>query len=99
LISIHYTHNFWFAFLNFKWINQIGILSYSLYLWQQIFFSPRIGALSVFPLNILCIFMAAGLSYRLIERPFLLIKSRFEPDREPRPAPSNCVAPSKTSSG
>jgi len=82
LISIHFTRNLWFAFLNLKWINQIGVLSYSLYLWQQLFFSPKIGALSVFPLNILLMFMVAGLSYRFIEKPFLRLRSRFEPEKE-----------------
>jgi peptidoglycan/LPS O-acetylase OafA/YrhL len=75
LISIHFTRNFWFAFLNLKWMNQIGILSYSLYLWQQLFFDRSVGVFSVFPFNIVFIFMAAGLSYWLIERPFLLLKS------------------------
>jgi peptidoglycan/LPS O-acetylase OafA/YrhL len=86
LISIHFADNWWFAFLNLKWINQIGILSYSLYLWQQIFFTPSIGVFSVFPLNIVFIFIAAGLSYGLIERPFLLLKARVAPNREPRTA-------------
>ena len=90
LISIQCTHNFWFAFLNFKWISQIGILSYSLYLWQEIFFSPKLGMLSLFPLNILCIFIAACLSYGLIEGPFLRLKSRYEPDRQPRPTSEEC---------
>ena len=90
LISIQCTHNFWFAFLNFKWISQIGILSYSLYLWQEIFFSPKLGVLSLFPLNILCIFSAACLSYWLIERPFLRLKSRYEPDRQPSPTSEEC---------
>jgi peptidoglycan/LPS O-acetylase OafA/YrhL len=91
LISIHYTHNVWFAFLNFKWINQIGILSYGLYLWQQIFFAPSLGALSVFPLNCVFMLMAAVLSYWLIERPFLLLKSGTAPAKEPRPACAECL--------
>jgi peptidoglycan/LPS O-acetylase OafA/YrhL len=94
LVSIHFTNNFWFAFLNFKWINQIGILSYSLYLWQQVFFAPSIGIFSIFPLNILFIFMAAGLSYRFIERPFLILKSEHKPAQGAKPgAPqSHCQA-------
>ena len=99
LISIHFTRNFWFAFLNFRWINQIGILSYSLYLWQQIFFDRNIGVFSVFPLNILFIFMAAGLSYGLIERPFLLLKSRSALEMEPPPACFECVARLETEPG
>jgi peptidoglycan/LPS O-acetylase OafA/YrhL len=92
LISIHFTRNFWFALLNLKWINQIGILSYSLYLWQQIFFDRSIGLFSAFPLNILFIFVAACFSYGLIERPFLLIKSGAAPKNEPRPTCTECLA-------
>jgi peptidoglycan/LPS O-acetylase OafA/YrhL len=92
LISIHRTHNLWFAFLNYKWIHRIGILSYSLYLWQQLFFSPSIGTFSEFPLNILLMFIAAGLSYGLIERPFLLLKAGLKPEKEPRPTGAVCVA-------
>ncbi|HEX3720918.1 MAG TPA: acyltransferase [Verrucomicrobiae bacterium] len=80
LFSIHFTHNFWFAFLNFKWVSRVGILSYSLYLWQELFFVPSLGILSVFPINFLCMFIVAALSYWLIEKPFL----RFRPGAEPR---------------
>lgn len=95
LISIHFTRNFWFAFLNFRWINQIGILSYSLYLWQQIFFARSIGIFSVFPLNILCMFIAAFISYRLIERPFLLLKSGLRPEQESKPSCAGLTVSSK----
>jgi peptidoglycan/LPS O-acetylase OafA/YrhL len=98
LVSVHFTQNFWFAFLNFKWINQIGILSYSLYLWQEIFFARTLGVFSIFPINILGIFVAAGLSYRVIEKPFLNLKAGYEPDQEPRPARAGWLARFRTSS-
>jgi peptidoglycan/LPS O-acetylase OafA/YrhL len=52
----------------------IGRLSYSLYLWQQIFLpSPdwvsRPSVIQTFPLNIGLVFLLAYLSYRLVERP------------------------------
>lgn len=58
----------------------VGRLSYSLYLWQQLFlgsYTPELGFVRKFPVNIILTFLAAGLSYYLIERPFLRLKSRY----------------------
>ena len=58
----------------------IGLLSYSLYLWQQLFFAwedQKLASLSVvqtLPINIACALGAAALSYYMIERPFLAHK-------------------------
>ena len=70
----------WFKMLNTGALNFIGILSYSLYLWQQFFIWDTHYYLNVFPLNILCLFIAATSSYYLIEKPFLRFKTRFEVD-------------------
>src|SRR5262249_33849064 len=78
LISINQKNNLWYKTLNTAPFNFVGKLSYSIYLWQQIFFSPYVGKLSVFPFNIVFIFIAAFLSYNLIEKPFLRIKSKLE---------------------
>ena len=55
-----------------KWI---GRLSYSLYLWQQLFSVPTDGSslakLQRPPLSVAMIFVCAWLSYRFIERPFI----------------------------
>lgn len=77
LISISYK-NLWFRFLNTSVMNFIGRISYSLYLWQQIFFYDGLGSLSYFPLNLFIIFVAALFSYHLIEKPFLKVKTKFE---------------------
>ena len=50
--------------LNMKVLRHIGVISYSLYLWQQPFL-PRL----FFPLNVLLAFTCAELSYWWIERP------------------------------
>lgn len=65
-------------FLEQDWLVAIGIRSYSIYLWQQLFLHPyRHDLLSSFPQNIVLAFGAACLSYNLIELPALKLKSRF----------------------
>lgn len=57
----------------------IGKLSYSLYLWQQLFLGPREGGLQAvrwFPLNLVLTVVFASASYLLIERPALRLKAR-----------------------
>ncbi|MBN1506434.1 MAG: acyltransferase [Sedimentisphaerales bacterium] len=57
----------------------VGVLSYSLYLWQQPFLN-RTGSSIVtsFPLNLLMVVLCATASYFLIERPFLRLRKRFQ---------------------
>jgi peptidoglycan/LPS O-acetylase OafA/YrhL len=66
--------NAWYSFLNFPLIEHIGKLSYSIYLWQQIF--SFMNKLPLLPL-LLCIYLSACFSYYLIERPFLRLKTKF----------------------
>jgi peptidoglycan/LPS O-acetylase OafA/YrhL len=65
-------------FLNLKWIASIGVLSYSLYLWQQPFTKdPAKGLFQLFPVNIICTVIGALLSYHLVEKTALRWKKRF----------------------
>ncbi len=63
-----------------KWI---GRLSYSLYLWQQLFSIPdpgsRIAVLQRFPVSTAMIFLMAWFSYKFVERPFLRWGHRLAP--------------------
>lgn len=62
-----------------KWI---GRLSYSLYLWQQLFSVParsRFSFLQWPPLSTGMIFLCAWVSYRFIERPFIRWGHRLAP--------------------
>ncbi|MDQ6814433.1 MAG: acyltransferase [Bacteroidota bacterium] len=79
LISIHCSNTVWYRFLNNGILNYIGKLSYSIYLWQQLFFSSRLERLSSFPYNIVAIFIVAFLSFNLVEKPFLNLRSRLNP--------------------
>jgi peptidoglycan/LPS O-acetylase OafA/YrhL len=78
LFSIHYRSNIWFRFMNLPVCNYLGKLSYSLYLWQQLFTLSGISAITTPPLSLLYIFAAANFSYYLVEKPFLRLKTRFE---------------------
>lgn len=67
-----------FKILNNKAVVHIGILSYSIYIWQQLFFvGPFTGLWRTFPYNILIIYGVGLMSYNLWEKPFLKIKNSF----------------------
>ncbi|MEJ1239008.1 acyltransferase [Chryseolinea sp. T2] len=68
--------------LNASPMTWLGRLSYSLYLWQQYFISGKDKMISSFPQNLAILFVVSIASYYLIERPFLLFKSKFTPDRD-----------------
>ncbi len=57
-------------------VSFVGRISYSLYLWQELFFpifgvQPTLGWLQVFPWNLAPAFGVAAMSYYLVERPFI----------------------------
>jgi peptidoglycan/LPS O-acetylase OafA/YrhL len=56
-------------------------MSYSIYLWQQLFLFmnwPTTSAVKTFPLNIILVAVTALGSYFLIERPSLKLRLRLE---------------------
>jgi peptidoglycan/LPS O-acetylase OafA/YrhL len=67
-----------------KWV---GRLSYSLYLWQQLFLVPGatypFSLLQRFPLNLGMVFLMAALSYELVERPMIRLGHRLAPPPTP----------------
>lgn len=71
----------WFGrWLNTRPLMHMGVLSYSLYLWQEPFLNFISDAwVARFPLNLLLAWGAAELSYRLVEKPFLRLKERLHP--------------------
>ena len=64
--------------LNFRPLAFVGVLSYSLYLWQQPFLNRHSTSIHTsFPLNLFLTFIVAICSYYFVEKPFLRIKERL----------------------
>jgi peptidoglycan/LPS O-acetylase OafA/YrhL len=82
--AIQHESGLLYAVLNNRLIVGIGLLSYSLYIWQQAFvfapifgffgFGKNIGGL----LNLPLLFLVAAASYYLYEKRFLKLKDRFK---------------------
>lgn len=72
-----------YTFLNLPAIRSIGTLSYSLYIWQQLFLSNSEVWVFRTPQNIPFVFAAAWISYTVIEKPFLKLRDRFKPAQKP----------------
>jgi peptidoglycan/LPS O-acetylase OafA/YrhL len=65
--------------LNAKPVVHIGVISYSLYLWQQLFLAPPDCELRFpFPASILFVLAAAEASHFLVEQPFVRLGRRFK---------------------
>ncbi|HZX70617.1 MAG TPA: acyltransferase [Rhodanobacter sp.] len=65
-------------FLNWKPVVFLGVLSYSLYLWQLPFLDHRSDAwMTAFPQNLMFVLLAALSSWFLIERPFVRLRRRL----------------------
>ena len=64
--------------LNWRPVAFVGVLSYSLYLWQQLFLNRNSTAwINAFPQNLALAIAAALGSYFLLEKPFLKLRSRL----------------------
>ncbi len=93
LTTVH--HGLSYKLLNLEPIQWIGRLSYSLYIWHQMFmlrermtlipdnwlFAKWIGS---FPQNVIAAFVLATLSYYFLEKPILSLKDRIEKNRQPK---------------
>ncbi|HVS90635.1 MAG TPA: acyltransferase [Mucilaginibacter sp.] len=74
-----------YRMLNSRMMVHIGILSYSLYIWQEFFFVEKFNNIFfTFPYNLVLIYMVSAASYYLWEKPFLKLKDRFHHNRSVR---------------
>jgi peptidoglycan/LPS O-acetylase OafA/YrhL len=79
-------------FLNCRLATVIGVLSYSLYLWQQPFMGETNQRLVAAPWHVVVVVALATASYFLVERPFLVLKGQKEKDT-PCDADSDAINP------
>jgi len=73
-------NDFIFKLLNSKILKVTGVLSYSIYIWQQIFTSgdKRLpGFMVIFPYNLICLVVVSCLSYYFYESIFLRLKAKY----------------------
>ncbi len=77
--------------LNFSVVRHFGMISYSLYLWQQLFTGPYTHQ---FPVNILAIVACAELSFWLVEKPSFRVRDMLQRRLDPRRR-SAAVVPAK----
>ena len=82
LIALRHTP-MW-SWTGWPWLRYLGAISYSIYLYQQLLFNAGTKLLEHYPLvlqvaaTIALIVAIASLSHHFVERPFLLLKTRFK---------------------
>jgi peptidoglycan/LPS O-acetylase OafA/YrhL len=82
------------SFLDWKPLAWVGKISYSLYLWQQLFcFESVIPIVGRPPLNVVASFGCASLSYYLVERPALRLRDWLKRRSSPIPVPLPSARP------
>ena len=82
----------------YRWLNSrslvwIGTISYSTYIWQQMFFAGTagdkspFGVIASFPFNLICVLIVSTLSFYFLEKPCIQLGRRFA-TRSNRTAPA-----------
>lgn len=72
-----------YSLLNRRLAKHIGVLSYSIYMWQQLFCNPQLLGLNsqiwwmAFPGWLIPVLLVAHLSYYGLEMPFFRLRKRY----------------------
>jgi peptidoglycan/LPS O-acetylase OafA/YrhL len=83
LLTINYPNGRFSRFLEYKFISKIGLYSYSLYVWQQLFFTPRDQQIAEFsllqtpPVNIILLIVFVFISYNYLEIPSINFGKKY----------------------
>jgi peptidoglycan/LPS O-acetylase OafA/YrhL len=77
------SEHWFYKLLNSSWMNYIGILSYSLYIWQQIFtfhlpWKSFLGLPNTPWVNLILLILVSYISYNYYEKFFLSFKNKFK---------------------
>lgn len=78
--------------LEFSVLKWVGRLSYSIYLWQELFLQPVPAPHWQLPLRVGIFFVLAWLSYRFIERPMIAMGQRVVKSYEKKPTFESALA-------
>jgi len=82
--SVYHSYGLVGRLLNLGAVRWVGILSYSLYIWQQPFLDRSSASwICAFPQNLILALVAAVCSYFILEKPLLRLRHRL---RSPSPA-------------
>ncbi len=72
------------SFLEWRPLKLVGVMSYSLYVWNSFFLWPSyllpvsfFGLCQKFPVNIFCLFFVSYLSYRFLEQPMIRLGRKY----------------------
>ena len=86
--SVHHAHTSVGRLLNWRPVVHVGLMSYSLYLWQQPFLFQGLSGAGPgrLVLHVAMAFLFAELSYFLVERPFMSLRRRLLAWRGARPS-------------
>ena len=69
------------GYLNNRALTSVGRISYSTYLWQQLFLNMHgVALLHTFPINIFATFCCAAISYAIVEQPLANLRKRLRPN-------------------
>lgn len=93
MYSVFGPNGLWFKFLNLRLLSYIGVLSYSIYLWQQPLIYDTQYWYNQYPQNLFYLAVMALFSFYIIEMPFLKLKARYSAAKERKKKAAEGTAP------